>query len=79
MTPPPLFLSPRLEGVSPHDAVCWWAWPQAVLDVALKDHPIGLGESEGLVVGDQSVAIRDEPVKKFELGLVLGDFGLNIF
>ena len=70
MTPPPLFLSPRLERVSPHDAVCWWAWPQAVLDVALEDHPVGLGESESLVVGDQSVAIRDEPVRKFELGLV---------
>ena len=79
MTPPPLFLSPRLKGIPSHDAVGWWAWPQAVLDVALKDHPVGLCESEGLVVGDQSVAIRDEPVRKFELGLVLGEIDLNIF
>ena len=79
MTPPPLFLSPRLKGVPSNNAVGWWAWPQAVLDVALKDHPVGLGETEGLVVGDQGVAIRDEPVRKFELGLVLGDFGLCIF
>ena len=67
MTPPPLFLSPRLEGVPSHDAVCWWAWPQAVLDVALEDHPVGLGESKGLIVGDQGVAIRNEPVWKLNL------------
>ena len=35
--------------------------PEAVLDVALEDDPVGLGEPEGLVVGDEGVAVGHEP------------------
>ena len=79
MTTPPLFLSPRLKGIPSHDAVCWWAWPKAVLDVALKDHPIGLSETEGLIVRDQGIAVRDEPVRIFKVDLIFEDFDLYIF
>ena len=34
---------------------------QAVLDVALEDDTVGLGESEGLVHADQGIALGREP------------------
>lgn len=37
-----------------------FTWSQAVLDVALEDHTIALGEPERLVHGLQSVAVGSE-------------------
>jgi len=40
-----------------------FARSEAVLDVALEDDTVGLGEPESLVDADQSVALRREPGK----------------
>ena len=38
-----------------------WAGPEAILDVALEDDAVALGEPEGLVGADEGVALRSEP------------------